>query len=332
MLKILLYSSIRNVASILVVTLSFATIAFNCMAQEYPSRPAQMIVPYAAGGTADVLGRVIAQEMVKPFGQSVVLELKPGAGGNIGAEYVARSAKPDGYTFLFASVSLATSVSLSKLSFDPRKDLVPLAGIASIPSLMLISADSPYKTVKELVDAAKRKEIQISYGSSGNNTGSHLVGELFKKANNIDMIHVPYKGSGAVYPDLIAGRITVLFDVMGSALPQVKGGRVRALAITSLSRSKSLPDVPTLAEVGYPGFSFGTWFGFFAPKGTPQDALNKLESSIIEASKSGAVKERLEAVGAIPIPAASKSFGDWYLKDVEFWAKLVDQGTLKQLD
>lgn len=332
MLKIIAYSSSREFISVLVTSLTFITTAFNCLAQEYPSRPADMIVPYAAGGTAEVLGRVIAKEMAKPFGQTVVLELKPGAGGNIGAEYVARSAKPDGYTFLFASVSLATSVSLAKLNFDPRRDLVPVAGIASIPSLMLISADSPYKTVKELVDAAKRNEIQITYGSSGNNTGSHLVGELFKKANNIDMVHVPYKGSGAVYPDLIAGRVTILFDVMGSALPQVKGGRVRALAITSLSRSKSLPDLPTLSEAGNPGFSFGTWFGFFAPKGTPVGALNKLESSILEATKTGAVQERLEAVGAIPIPASSKAFGEWYLKDVELWAKLVNQGVLKQSD
>ena len=295
-------------------------------------RPVQMVIPYAAGGSADVLGRVIAQEMGKTLGQNVVPELKPGAGGNLGAEQVAKNARADGYTFLFASVSLATSVSLSKLNFDPRRDLVPVAGVATIPSLMLIAADAPYKTLKELVAAVKDKKLQVSFGSSGNATGSHLVGELFKAAARIDMLHVPYKGSGAVYPDLIAGRITLLTDVMGSALGQVKGGKVRALAITSLQRSRSLPDVPTIAELGYPGFEFGTWFGFFAPAGTPPDAVRKLEQAALQALQSDAVKERLDAVGAQLLPGPGAAFGKWYLNDVERWAKLVREGRIQPLD
>jgi tripartite-type tricarboxylate transporter receptor subunit TctC len=304
----------------------------RAQAQDYPSRPIQMVIPYAAGGSADVLGRVIALEMGKTLGQSVVPELRPGAGGNLGAEQVARNSRPDGYTLLFASVSLATSVSLAKLNFDPRRDLVPVAGGFTIPSLMVIAADSPYKTLPELVAAARQNKIQVSFGSSGNATGSHLVGELFKAAAGIDMLHVPYKGSGAVYPDLIAGRVTLLTDVMGSALGMVQGGKVRALAITSLQRSKTLPEVPTIAEQGYPGFEFGTWFGFFAPTGTPPQALKKLEHAALAALQTEAVRERLDAVGAQPLPGPAPAFGKWYLNDVERWAKLAREGRVQPID
>jgi tripartite-type tricarboxylate transporter receptor subunit TctC len=301
-------------------------------AQNFPNRPLVMIIPYAAGGSADVLGRVIADEMGKVLGQTVIPELKPGAGGNIGAEYIAKLVKPDGYTFLFASVSLSTGPSLAKLNFDPTKDLKAIAGVASIPSLMLISNDSPYKNLPEFVNAVKANKVKASYGSSGNNTGSHLVGELFSSASGIEMTHVPYKGSGAVYPDLIAGRITVLTDVMGSSLPQAKGGMVRALAITSNKRSKLLPNVPTIAEQGYPGFEFGTWFGFFAPAGVPSDVMKTLEQAILQALKSEPVKERLDAVGATLLPGPGVEFEKWYLADVQRWAKLVKEGRLQKSD
>ncbi len=311
---------------------AFASLPARAQSQDFPVRPVQMIIPYAAGGSADVLGRVIANEMGKILGQSVVPELRAGAGGNLGAEQVARNTRPDGYTFLFASVSLATSVSLAKLNFDPRRDLVPIAGGFTIPSLMVIAADSPYKTLPDLVKAAKEKKLQITFGSSGNATGSHLVGELFKAAAGIEMLHVPYKGSGAVYPDLIAGRITILTDVMGSAIGMVQGGRVRALAITSLQRSKSLPNVPTIAEQGYPGFEFGTWFGFFAPAGTPPEVLKKLEHAALASLTTDAVKERLDAVGAQPLPGPGPAFGAWYLQDVERWARLVREGRVKPVE
>jgi tripartite-type tricarboxylate transporter receptor subunit TctC len=311
---------------------AFPSLPALAQAQDFPARPVQMIIPYAAGGSADVLGRVIANEMSKILGHSVVPELRPGAGGNLGAEQVAKNSRADGYTFLFASMSLATSVSLAKLNFDPRRDLVPVAGGFTIPSLMVIAADSPYKTLPELVQAAKQKKVQISFGSSGNATGSHLVGELFKAAAGIDMLHVPYKGSGAVYPDLIAGRITILTDVMGSAIGMVQGGKVRALAITSLRRSKSLPNVPTIAEQGYPGFEFGTWFGFFAPTGTPPEALKRLEHAALASLATDAVRERLDAVGAQPLPGPAAAFGKWYLQDVERWGSLVRDGRVQPLE
>ena len=322
----------RPVRAAIAVALSLFFAASGADAQEFPNRSVTMVVPYAAGGSADVLGRVIAIEMGKTLGQSVVVDLKPGAGGNLGAEQVAKNSRNDGYTFLFASVSLSTSVSLTKLNFDPRRDLVPVAGVATIPSLLVVSTDSPYKTLGDLVKAAKEKKAQVSFGSSGLATGSHLAGELLKAASNTDMLHVPYKGSGAVYPDLIAQRITFLIDVMGSSIGQVQGGKVRALGITSAQRSKTLPNVPTIAEQGYPGFEFGTWFGFFAPAGTPADAVHKLEQAALKALQTDAVKERLEAVGAQTLPGPGREFGKWYLEDVEKWAKLQREGRVQRVE
>ena len=184
-------------------------------AEPFTSKPLVMIVPYAAGGTGDVQGRVLAREMSQTLGQQVVVELRPGAGGNVGAQYVAKVANPDGYTFLFAASSLATNTSLMKLSFDPRKDLSPVAGIAAIPHLVVTSPASPFKSLADVVKAAKSSGKPITFGSSGLGTGSHLAGELFKSKADINMLHVPYKGSGAVYPDLIGQRINLLIDEMG---------------------------------------------------------------------------------------------------------------------
>jgi len=221
-----------------IIFFSLITVFCNLAnAANFPTRPLVMIIPYAAGGSADVLGRVIADEMGKIIAQTVLPELKPGAGGNIGAEYVAKLAKPDGHTFLFASVSLSTSPSLAKLNFDPTKDLKAVAGVASIPSLMLVSNDSPFKNLAEFVSAVKANRIQASFGSSGNNTGSHLVGELFKSASGIEMTHIPYKGSGAVYPDLIAGRSPKYVQIPTAAAPEGNAGQRTAISEMSPSSS-----------------------------------------------------------------------------------------------
>lgn len=314
------------------VGLALACGAVTSHASDFPSGPVAMIVPYAPGGSADVFARPIAEQMTRILKQPVIVDLKPGAGGNIGAQYVARNVKPNGQTFLFASVSLATAPSLSKITFDPVKDLTAVAGVATVPSLMLVSNNSPYKTVKDLVAAIKDKKVQATFGSSGINTGSHLVGELFKARAGIDMEHVPYKGSGAVYPDLIGGRITVLFDVMGSSVHQVKAGQVRALAITSKTRSKLLPDVPTLDELGYSGFEFGTWFGFFVPSKTPAAVQKTLESAILQSLTHPTVQDRLVAAGAVALPGPGAEFQKWYEADVRLWQKMVADGKLQRMD
>ncbi len=300
-------------------------------AQGYPARAVTMIVPYAPGGTAEVLGRPLAQEMSNALGRNVIVELRPGAGGNVGAEYVARVARADGYTFLFAASSLATSVSLMKLPFDPRVDLAPIAGVAAIPNLVVISAESPLKSLAEVIKAARARPNELTFGSSGPGTGSHLAGELFKDMAGIQLLHVPYKGSGAVYPDLMAQRVTLLFDVMGSAIGQVQGGRVRALATTSKSRSQALPDVPTVAEQGFPGYEFAVWFGFFARAGTPPEAMARLEQATAAALQSPAVRERLSQIGSEPVPVPAGEFRNYFNADVERWARLVKEGKVAPL-
>jgi tripartite-type tricarboxylate transporter receptor subunit TctC len=305
--------------------------AAGALAQSFPSRPIIMIVPYAAGGSADVIGRLVAAEMSKTLGQNVLLELRPGAGGNIGAELVARSARPDGYTILLGSLSLSSNPSLMKLNFDPRKDLVAVAGIATLPNLMVTSANSPIKSFKEAIAASKQKPGQLTFGSSGPGTSSHLTGELLKAAAGIEMTHVPYKGSGAVYPDLISGRVDFLFDLAGSAMGFVQAGKVRALATTSTRRSAALPDVPTIAESGFPGFEFGAYLALFAPAATSKKVIAILEDAVSKAIEAPAVKERLKQVAAEPVPVTAAGFQKYFNDDVERFARLVREGKIQPL-
>jgi tripartite-type tricarboxylate transporter receptor subunit TctC len=315
--------------SIWSVVVSIFLLSSNLSAQNYPNKPIKMVVPYAAGGSADILSRPISIAMGQALGQTVFTELRPGAGGNIGAEFVAKSA-PDGYTLLFASLSLSTSVSFAKLNFDPRSDLKAIAGIATLPSVLLVSGKSNIKNFDDLINEAKKSNV--NFASAGPTTGSHLFGELIKSRSKTDMTHIPYKGSGAAYPDLIAGRITFMFDVMGSALPQVKSGQVRAIAVTSTKRSSALPDVPTLNELGYPGFDVGTWFGIFAPSAIPTAIQNRLEEAVLAALNTPEVINQLASVMAEPVPRKGADFGRWYLEDTEKWAKLAKEGAVKISD
>ena len=315
--------------SIWSVVVSIFLLSSNLSAQNYPNKPIKMVVPYAAGGSADILSRPISIAMGQALGQTVFTELRPGAGGNIGAEFVAKSA-PDGYTLLFASLSLSTSVSFAKLNFDPRSDLKAIAGIATLPSVLLVSGKSNIKNFDDLINEAKKSNV--NFASAGPTTGSHLFGELIKSRSKTDMAHIPYKGSGAAYPDLIAGRITFMFDVMGSALPQVKSGQVRAIAVTSTKRSSALPDVPTLNELGYPGFDVGTWFGIFAPSAIPTAIQNRLEEAVLAALNTPEVINQLASVMAEPVPRKGADFGRWYLEDTEKWAKLAKEGAVKISD
>jgi tripartite-type tricarboxylate transporter receptor subunit TctC len=218
----------------------------------------------------------------------------------------------------------------TKLNFDPRSDLKPIAGIATLPSLLLVSGKSNIRNFDDLINEAKINNV--NFGSAGPTTGSHLFGELIKSRSKTNMAHIPYKGSGAAYPDLIAGRITFMFDVMGSALPQVNSGQVRAIAVTSTKRSSALPDVPTLNELGYPGFDVGTWFGIFVPSATPAPIQNKLEEAVLTALNTPEVMNQLSSVMAEPIPRKGADFGRWYIEDTEKWAKLAKEGTVKISD
>ena len=320
----------RFALSAAALALAFAAASPAHWAQRFPTRPVTMVVPYAAGGSADVVGRLVGAEMAKTLGENVVIELRPGAGGNIGAEMVARSARADGYTVLLGSLSLSTNPSLMKLKFDPRKDLMAVAGLATLPNLMVTAVNSPYKTFKEAIAAARENPGKLTFGSSGPGTSSHLTGELLNVVAGIELLHVPYKGSGAVYPDLMSRRIDFLFDLAGSSSGHVQSGKVRALATTSPRRSPALPDVPPIAET-FPGFEFGAYLALFAPAGTPKEAIVRLEEAAAKALQAPLVKERLAQMAAEPVPVSASGFQKFFDNDVERFARLVREGKLKPL-
>jgi tripartite-type tricarboxylate transporter receptor subunit TctC len=311
--------------------LLLAACATSGFGQAFPTRPITMIVPYAAGGSADVVARPVAAEMGKLLGENVVVELRPGAGGNIGAEYVARSARGDGYTILMASLSLATNVSLMKLSFDPRKDLTAIGGITTFPNVLLVSSQDPARNLQDIIARARQEPGTVTYGSSGPGTSSHLAGELLGAAANIQLVHVPYKGSGAVYPDLIARRVTMLFDLAGSASGHIKGAQVKPLAMTGPRRASALPDVPTFAESGFPGFEFGAWLGLFAPNETPKEALARLEDALLKTIQTPDMKSRLTQMGGEPIPARAAEFWKFFNDDVARYERLAREGKVKPI-
>ncbi|GGC61314.1 MFS transporter [Siccirubricoccus deserti] len=308
-----------------------ALAAWPARAQGFPNRPVTMIVPYAPGGSADVLARVIGPPMGEFLGQSVVVELRPGAGGNIGAAHVALNARADGHIILFASLSLSTAPALQSIPFDPLRDLVAVAGLGAIPNLLVVSPKSPFHGVADVISAARMKPREISYGSSGPGTGSHLAGALLGAEAGVELLHVPYRGSGAVYPDLIAQRISILLDVMGSSAPQAAAGAVRPIGITAKQRAAAFPEVPTIAEQGIAGYEFLTWFGFFARSGTPEPARARLEAAIHHAVATPEVQERLAQASAVPLPADGAGFGAWFAAEVARWRGMVQAGSLAQL-
>lgn len=311
---------------------TLAVLSRQADAQGFPDRPVTMIVPYAPGGSADVLGRVVAAAMAETLGQPVVVELRPGAGGNIGAAHVATGARADGHTVLLGSLSLASAPALQAIPFDPTTDLVAVGGLGAVPSLMVVAPDSPFRSLADVLAAARANPGQVTYGSSGPATGSHLAGALLAAQTGVELTHVPYRGSGAVYPDLIAGRIGFLLDGMGSSAGQVSSGAVRALGITSLERSAQFPTVPTLASSGVPGFEFLIWLGFFVRSGTPEPARARLEAALAHAVAQPAVQEKLRQSSTMPLPPDGAAFGRFYAADVARWKALVGQGKLARLD
>jgi tripartite-type tricarboxylate transporter receptor subunit TctC len=312
----------------LVLAWLFSTAA---AAQGFPSKPIIIVVPFAPGGPAEGIARITAQSMEQVLKEKIIIEAKPGAGGNIGAQYVAKQSRPDGYTLLFGSTTLASSISLMKVSYDARKDLMPVAGIGMIPNLVITGPNTPYKTIKDVVDAAKAKPKAITFGSSGPGTGSHLAGELFQAAAGIELVHVPYKGSAAVIADLMAGRVDLLFEVGNTAIGRVRAGQVRAIATTAGRRMPALPDVPTVAESGFAGFETGAWNGYFVPAGTPPDIVAKLEDAVVKALATDYTKQKFEEAGVLPIPIRAAEFGKYFETDIEKWAKLVREGRLQPI-
>ena len=293
-------------------------------AQTYPNKPISLIVPYPAGGTTDILGRLIAQKLTENFGQRVVVENKPGAGGNIGAEAAAKAA-PDGYTILVAPVgTIAINVSLyRKIPFDPVKDFVPVSMAVANPLVLVTHPSVPARSIKELTALAKSKPGQLNYGSGGNGTSMHLAGELFKTMAGIDMVHIPYKGSAPCITALLGGEVQMSFDQIVTSMPHAKAGKLRALAVSSTKRSQIAPDVPTFLESGLPGFEVSTWSGVFVPTGTPKEIVSRLNSEIVKILKMPDVRENLFRQGSEPIGNTTEEFSAYIKAEIAKWAKVV---------
>jgi tripartite-type tricarboxylate transporter receptor subunit TctC len=312
--------------------LCLALLAFVCTgagAQPYPQRPIRMIVPYSAGGGVDIVARTLAQELSKRVGQPVIVENKPGAGSNIGSDAVAK-AQPDGYTLLMASPANAINARLyAKMPYNPSRDLTPIALVGSVPSVLIAHPSVAAKTVVELVALAKQKPGALTYGTGGSGTSEHLSAEMFKSAAGVDLVHVPYKGGSAVLTDLIGGQISLMFVNQISAVPLVKSGKVRALAVASDMRSPALPEVPTFIEQGLPNFRVSVWWGVMGPANLPQDIVSHLNQEIVAALASAQMKEKLDALTAQAIGGTPEQFADFFASELVKWARVVQASGAK---
>jgi len=273
----------------------------SASAQSYPAKPIRFVVPYPPGGSVDIAARALGQKLTEAWGQPVVVDNRAGAGGNIGADLVAKS-PADGYTLLMGAVAThAINPTLyGKLPYDPVKDFTPVALVVQVPNILVLNPSVPAKSVKELIELARAKPGALNFGSGSTGSTGHLAGELFNTMAGVKMVHIPYKGAAPAMADLLSGQVQLMFDNLANALPNVKAGRLRALAVTTLARSPAVPDLPTVAESGLPGFDLTTWFGVMVPAGTPPDIVAKLNAEIVRALNSNDMRERLEKMGAEP--------------------------------
>jgi tripartite-type tricarboxylate transporter receptor subunit TctC len=313
-----------------VVLLGLACFAAAAGAQSWPSKPIKYIVPFAPGGTTDILGRTIAEKLSVALGQPVVVENKPGAGGGVGAEYTAKQ-PADGYTIMGGTISThAINASLYKsLGYDPVRDFAPVTLIARVPNMLVVNPSLPANNVKELIALLKANPNKYSFASSGNGTSQHLSGELFKTMTGVQMQHIPYKGSPPALADVVGGNVAMTFDNITTALPLAKGGKLRAIAVTTAQRSSVAPDVPTLAEAGLAGYEVGSWQGVFAPAGVPPDILRRLNAEIVKIINLPDVREKLIALGAEPAPNTPEVFGTLVKSEVAKWADVVKKSGAK---
>ncbi len=304
--------------------LVFAIFAVShAAADDYPSRPIKWVVGYPAGGTTDILARLIGQWLSEHLGQQVIIENRPGAGNNIGTEAVI-NAPPDGYTVLLVNPANGINTSLyKKLNFNFIRDIAPVAGITRVPNVMEINPDVPAKSVQEFIDYAKSHPGKINMASSGNGTSVHLSGELFKLMTGVNLQHVPYRGAAPALTDLISGQVQLMFDNMPSSIEHIRAGKLRALAVTTAVRSPALPDVPTVAET-VPGYEASAWFGMGAPKGTPAEIINKLNSEINAALADPNIQARLADLGGTVMAGTPADFGKVIADETEKWSKVVN--------
>ena len=322
--------ALRAIGALLALGLGATGTAY-AQASPWPAKPVRIVVPFAAGGTTDILARAIAPELGKAFGQQFIVDNRGGAGGNIGAELVARSA-PDGYTLLMGTVGThgINRALYKQLPYDPIKDFAPVTLVASVPNVMVMNTEKArslaINTVQDFIRYAQANPGKLNMASSGNGTSIHLAGELFKSMTGTYMLHMPYRGSAPALLDMVGGNMDVMFDNLPSSMAHIKGGKLKALAVTSAKRSTALPDVPTVEEAGGPalkGFEASSWFGLLAPAGTPADIVQRVQQEVAKALATPAVKERLLSQGAIPGGNTSAEFASLIDREHRKWAQVV---------
>lgn len=293
---------------------------------QWPSKSIRWVIPFPPGGAIDVIARAVGERASKTLGQPIVIDNRPGAGGNIGADIVAKAA-PDGYTIMSTSIGMAANPSLyKKLSYDPIKDFSPVGVLAIVPNVLVTNTTQPnVKNVKDVIEAAKQSPGKLSYASAGTGTSIHLSGAMFTSMAQVDMLHVPYKGSGPAVADLLGGQVNYMFDSITSARPHIESGKLRALGVTSAKRNNMLKDVPTIAEAGLPGYEVSPWFGVFAPAGTPTSIIQKLNSAFVDALKQPEIQAKFEAIGAEPVGSSPQELEKLLLEETIRWTRLIKE-------
>jgi tripartite-type tricarboxylate transporter receptor subunit TctC len=298
-------------------------------ADTYPAKPIHLIIPFPPGGYGDTVTRLVGQKLSQAFSQPVIVENRPGAGGNIGSNYVAKAA-PDGYTILMGSVANATSVgAYADLPYDLTRDLAPVSLVVVVPYVVVVNSRVASHSLKELIQLAQTKSGGLTYASSGNGSGVHLTSVLFKLRTQTDLVHVPYKGMAPALSDVVAGQVAMMFASIDTALPHIRSGKIRPLAITSAKRSSLLPEVPTVAESGLPGFEAAGWLGIWVPTGTPKDIIARLNSETRTALESADIRERFKDFGAEAAPTTASGFARFIRSEIDKWTPVVKAAGVK---
>jgi len=317
-----------NTATLVFSALAFTAVAAGAQAQTYPTKPARMIIALAPGGGVDTTGRYLAQKMSEAWGQNVVTDNRPGAGGSIAAELVAKAA-PDGYTMLMTSSGITITPSIMKLGYDPRRDLLPVSLAVVSPGVLAVHPSLPAKTVQELVALAKSKPGELLFSSSGQGSGQHLAMEMFAQMAGLKLTHVPYKGTAPSITDVVAGRISMTIASVISTRPFFTTGKLRALAVVGPKRTPALPEYPTIAESGVPGFGYNNWYAVFLPGGTPKTVANRVQQEIAKAVTTPDAQKLLIGQGLDPVGNSVDEFTKMYLEEIPRWAKVVQSVGMK---
>lgn len=318
-------SALFSLSAALLALVAAAPIA---IAQTFPTKPVTLVVPYPPGGSADILARALGQKLGDKLGQTVIVENKAGAGTAIGSRFVAE-APADGYTLLMGTVSShAINPAMTKVGYDPVRDFVPVAALGAIPFVLVTRPDAPYQTLADVIAAAKKEPGKIAYASAGPGTSNHLAGEMLATAAGVKLLHVPYKGSAPALTDVLAGHVPLMFDLVTTAVPNIKQGKLKPLAVTGAQRSPLLPDVPTVAEAGVPGFETSAWFAVFAPSKVPAPALKRLSDDLYEILRTPDMQQRLRDLGMDPDPRKPDAFAAYVKSEADKYGAVVKQAGL----